>query len=123
MRDDLNFQGITSVWFDEGESRYLANLPERAQADRFFTLWTRREACAKAMGISVDHDLDPSLMSQVLGHDGGDGSPQLTVRDLSIGSDYAAALCAAGTGWGTTWHDFPVDLHRSTPRRKRSSAT
>jgi 4'-phosphopantetheinyl transferase len=110
-RDDLNFEGIMATWFDEAEATKLAQQPSAEQADRFFRLWTRREACAKAVGLSIEHDLDPSMMAEVFGSTATPGPPpELAVRDLVIGPHHAAAICAGDVDW------LVIDRHLSNAR-------
>lgn len=80
------------------ELAYLDSVSERDRLRVFMTVWTRKEAYGKALGVGLDFALNSVTAgpdASVIG--GVPGSWQ--VCDLAIGEGYAAALVAAGTDW------------------------
>jgi 4'-phosphopantetheinyl transferase len=53
---DLNYKAIVKRFFSEAESKYIL-FPEEQSLDRFFLLWTRKEAFLKAIGTGIISDL------------------------------------------------------------------
>jgi len=76
---------IADMLFDADEAAELRSLPEARRVRRFFELWTRKEAYAKALGVGLSVPLErlrpPRGWSLV---------------DLPLGSDHVGALCVRG---------------------------
>jgi len=53
LRELPQAMDIVQSYFTRAETRALASLPEAAQRDAFFVLWTHKEAIVKGLGISL----------------------------------------------------------------------
>jgi 4'-phosphopantetheinyl transferase len=53
LRDLPQAMDIVQSYFTPAERRALAALPERAQREAFFVLWTHKEAIVKGLGVSL----------------------------------------------------------------------
>jgi phosphopantetheine--protein transferase-like protein len=52
----MNFRGIIKSFFSKSESEFILEEPDKA-SDRFFKLWTRKEAFLKALGTGIADNL------------------------------------------------------------------
>ncbi len=52
LNKHLNYEPIVKRFFSEGEAEYILDDP-RESRDRFFLLWTRKEALLKAIGTGI----------------------------------------------------------------------
>ncbi len=93
---------IARRFFAPGDLQHLRALPALAQQAAFFDLWTRREACAKAIGQglsaftegvspSTDRSTAPGRTMWSLS-----AGPRCTLHELCPGAGYAAALAVQG---------------------------
>jgi 4'-phosphopantetheinyl transferase len=106
VRDDVDAERIAARLFPPAERAALQELPEPDRREAFFSGWTRREACAKAVGKGVAALLAGSGVSlpagehAELGRASGDGPPggPWTVWDLAPKPGYAAAVAVEGSG-------------------------
>lgn len=62
----VNYQHLSRRFFADVEHQALLRQSVEKQRHVFFQLWTRKEACIKAMGGSIAHSLDQVLVSQDL---------------------------------------------------------
>ncbi|MCG1043595.1 4'-phosphopantetheinyl transferase superfamily protein [Mycetohabitans sp. B8] len=53
-----DFEGVVTSYFSPKERRSFYALPSEQWRDRFFTLWTLKEAYIKARGVGLSIDLD-----------------------------------------------------------------
>ena len=53
---EMNFRGIIKSFFSKSESEFILEEPDKA-SDRFFKLWTRKEAFLKALGTGIADNL------------------------------------------------------------------
>ena len=118
IRADLDSDSIAARFFSANECKELASLagPERCQA--FFTCWTRKEAYLKARGVGLSLPLDrfdvsflPNEEPRLLAtRDDPFEARQWRLQAVDLGSDYAAALAAAGSDWKLRcWDCHPTD--------------
>jgi len=94
---DVVHDGVLSP----GEVAALRALGPEARDRAFFTVWTRKEAYAKArgLGLSLPFDrfsvsLDPAAPALLSADD--DDPARWTLRDVEAGAGYAAALAVSG---------------------------
>jgi 4'-phosphopantetheinyl transferase len=78
---------IADRLFAPDEAAELRRLPFDERTRRFFQLWTRKEAYAKALGVGM------AVPLRRLQAPSG-----WTVEDVSVGEGYAAAVCVQGRG-------------------------
>lgn len=62
----VDYQNISRRFFAEDEHHVLLQQPVEQQCHVFFRLWTRKEACIKALGGSIAHALDQVTVAQGL---------------------------------------------------------
>ena len=104
IRPDLVGEKMAERFFSPREVAVLRALPEHMQTRAFFNCWTRKEAYIKARGQGLSIALDRFDVSLTPGAPAAllsvDGDPQeasrWSLRELSVGSDYVAALAAEG---------------------------
>jgi 4'-phosphopantetheinyl transferase len=90
LQRDIEFDPIVEHYFEPAEVWDLRTAPPQERVERFFDLWTRKEACVKAEG-------------------GGLGLPPCTdrfgVRNLCPALGYAGAVASEGDEWRLAcWH-------------------
>ena len=76
----IDYEGITRRFFSTSEQQALFQLPTDQRNAAFFQIWTRKEACIKAMGGSIAMGLDqfdgaialdhPTTSVELVGEDG-----------------------------------------------------
>lgn len=99
MNTKVDFQGISHRFFAEAEHQMLRQQPSERQCPVFFQLWTRKEACIKAMGgsiaqaldqVDVSQGLDQSRITVKLMEKGN--FQELHVHNLLMGKHYAGSV-------------------------------
>jgi len=102
-----DWRELAGRFFAPVEVATLDRVPAPARERAFFQCWTRKEAYIKANGLGMTLPLDQFAVTL------GPGEParlihtdhdprqlgRWTLRDVSPGGDYAAALAAEGSGW------------------------
>lgn len=95
----VDFQGISHRFFAAEEHQVLLQQPFERQCSVFFQLWTRKEACIKAMGGSIAQALDQVDVSQGLEQPRiivnlmeKENMQELYVHNLPIGENYAGSV-------------------------------
>lgn len=96
----VDFRGISDRFFAAVEHQAVLQQPVDRQRQVFFQLWTRKEACIKAMGGSIAHALDQVSVAQGLDQpritvsviDQARSSQQLHVHNLCLGKEYSGAV-------------------------------
>ncbi|WP_055451231.1 4'-phosphopantetheinyl transferase family protein [Thiomonas bhubaneswarensis] len=102
IRPDLPDSALAAGVLTEGELDELAQLPPRQQTAVFFSCWTRKEACMKALGLGLA--LEPKTLhvgmmparQRVIADEADDF---IDVSPLPSPSGHAAALATLG-GFG-----------------------
>jgi 4'-phosphopantetheinyl transferase len=116
MRSGFSEDRIAEQFFSPGEIEELRALPQEAKREAFFSCWTRKEAYLKAMGEGLLSPLDQFSVSltpgepAVLRSVAGDPSETVrwSLRALTPGPGYAAALVVEGRSWQLTcWQWLP----------------
>ncbi len=79
------------------ELAHLDSVPEPDRLRVFMTVWTRKEAYGKALGVGLDFALHSVTVSPGPVVSGAQGSWQ--VCDVEVGEGYAAAVVAEGLDW------------------------
>jgi 4'-phosphopantetheinyl transferase len=106
--------------FSSGEQESLLNCPEDENLERFFQLWTSKEAYIKALGgglsiplqdfsvgVRSDSDNWSVVASGAKVPDNADAP--LMVRRLTVPESYAGAVAATGNDWSVQTHDVTSD--------------
>ncbi len=112
-------EGIPERFFSHREVEMLRSLPEDLQQEAFFYCWTRKEAYLKARGDGLRFPLDkcevsvsprePASLLRIIGDP--DEASRWSLKTLSPGSGYAAALAVLGHDWHLRcwqWLNFEV---------------
>lgn len=106
-RPEFASRRIAERFFSRQEFDVLRSLPADQQAEAFFNCWTRKEAYIKAIGEGMSMPLDqfnvslaPGSAAALLGNlrDAAEVS-RWSLRDLSPGAGYVAAVAVEGHGW------------------------
>jgi len=114
IRADISFMRLAERFFHPEEAATLRSLPPENRNAAFFELWTRKEACVKAMGIGlriplrrIRVSLDNENPQYVHGpsHDGGK-SGDWSIMPIEAPRGYAAAIAAQGRGWSVSLFEW-----------------
>jgi 4'-phosphopantetheinyl transferase len=85
---EIDVERLAARFFDASEVAALRALGERERRDRFFDLWTLKEAVAKALGL----ELPPALASVALEIDDRPAGPDLRLVRSPAGEGAAWQL-------------------------------
>ena len=115
VREQPDLQDIAKRFFSKDEVVALRRLPRRHQDRAFFRCWTRKEAYVKARGGGLSIPLDEFSVSLAPGNPvellnstlGEAEIRRWSLRDLSFGRLYAAALAVEGRGWRLRRRTWP----------------
>lgn len=107
LKDEMDCGGVAEQFFSPSEVAALRSLPTEGQKRAFFDCWTRKEAYIKARGEglslpldSFDVSLAPDEPAALLcTRDDACEAARWTLRELSPGPGYAAALAVEGRDW------------------------
>ena len=64
VKQNTNYQSIMYKYFSKEEIKYIQVGEPKEAINRFFLLWTRKEALLKALGIGIKIDLDLLTVSE-----------------------------------------------------------
>lgn len=99
VNTQVDYHNISRRFFAEDEHYVLLQQPVKQQCHVFFQLWTRKEACIKAMGGSIAHALDQVTVAQGLQQSPvtitvieQSSSRLLFVHNLALGKNYLGAV-------------------------------
>jgi 4'-phosphopantetheinyl transferase len=103
VRDDLEFGEIGRRFFRSDELRYLESGPDSSGGpgvrNRFFRLWTRKEAVLKALGVGLSGIGELSVLDDLLVADGAQGGAmRIALRTLPGPPGHALALAVEARG-------------------------
>jgi len=104
---DLDIDAVAQRFFSLHEQRQLASVSSEDRFEAFFRCWTRKEAYIKAKGEGLALPLDQFDVSLAVRDTNAllstrpDGSEagRWSLREVSAGPGYLAALCVAGHDW------------------------
>ncbi len=116
IRPDFANEEIAERFFSPQEVAAFHALPPESRLEAFFACWTRKEAYIKARGEGLSLPLDrfdvslapgqPAALMSV--HDDHREAARWSIRELSPGPDYVAAIAAEGHDWRLEcwqWHE------------------
>ncbi len=55
---DIEWQPIVNSYFTQNEKNWITNFPDDIQKNAFYTIWTRKEAVLKALGVGIVNHLN-----------------------------------------------------------------
>lgn len=93
IRSDQTAEVIAEQFFSQKEIAALNALTGEARQKAFYTFWARREACLKAQGVGLAFNLRKADFQN---------DDDLSVSNLDVESDYAAALAVEGQDYKLT---------------------
>ncbi|HKE55367.1 MAG TPA: 4'-phosphopantetheinyl transferase superfamily protein [Pyrinomonadaceae bacterium] len=107
MRSDLANETVAKHFFSTREQDDLSTLGPDEWQKGFFTCWTRKEAFVKAQGEGLSiplSEFDVSLLPEEAARllkvrNDGTNAANWSLHELSVGSDYVAALAVEGHDW------------------------
>ena len=107
---------IAERFFSAQEKTVFRSLPADLKREAFFTCWTRKEAYIKARGAGMSLPLDQFDVSLIPGEPAvllstrGDPREALrwSLRELTPGPGYVAALAVEGHGWHLVRWQLPA---------------
>lgn len=99
IREDFDYPPLAKLFLPEEELELLRELPPAQALARFFTLWTRMEACVKATGAGLAEALRPSGVRPWCEPLVVQGPNRVRVADLAAAEGFRAALAAFGDKW------------------------
>jgi 4'-phosphopantetheinyl transferase len=117
IRADLEIEPIAARFFSRREYTVLRALPGSVRLEAFFNCWTRKEAYIKARGEGLSLPLDRFDVSLVPGEpatllstrDDPQEATRWSLRALSPGPGYVAALAVEGRGWRLKCWQWPAE--------------
>ncbi len=100
---NIDWMRLAQRFFSRGEQLQLFALQSEKQLQAFFSFWTRKEAFVKCHGVGLSLPLDQFSVSinpgdppRLISMDAKVNDVQnWTIKDISLGSDYCAALAAS----------------------------
>ena len=108
VRSLQSLDTMLDQYFSVEEREFVHSVPKPKQTRAFFTLWTRREAVAKAFGLNLEAALNGipipifpfggriSFSHSGTGESSGSSSSgSWYVQDLELDPEYCGALCTA----------------------------
>jgi len=115
IRADVDCEQIAARFFSLRENAVLRALPAKLKTEAFFNCWTRKEAYIKARGEGLSLPLDQFDVSLAPGKPAKlldiRGDPQeatrWSLRALTPGPGYVAALAVEGHGWRLACWQWP----------------
>lgn len=115
IRPGLSDDNIAERFFSHPEIALLKTLSGNIRRQKFFSYWSRKEAYIKARGKGLaiplacfDVSMAPGNPVVLLNPEGvPESSRQWFLRDLIVGSNYAAAIAAEGNGWRLSCWQWP----------------
>jgi 4'-phosphopantetheinyl transferase len=124
VREDRPWAAIAERFFAGPERAAVGALPSAGRCQRFYEIWTAKEAYAKAVGLGLALPLDEVVV--VLAEPEpprlelrGDGDPRWRLVSLDVGAGYAAALVVDAREWALsrwTWRTpTPSDARAAEP--------
>jgi 4'-phosphopantetheinyl transferase len=104
MQPRVDVARMAERYFPAAEAAYVAEASAEERAGRFFALWTRKEACLKAVGARLMQGLRlPVLGTDPVVRDPSGRIPgPLAVRDVAAPQGFRAAVAVRGA------RPFPV---------------
>lgn len=114
VRPDLAVEALAARFFSAAETAALTALPEPERRQAFFQVWARKEACLKGCGTGISGGLGrfSLIFHPAIGRwsaqSANDPRADWSVRDVSVGDDYAGAVAARGE-WTLTMRLWPTD--------------
>ena len=107
IRQDIAAMEIAEHFFSSLEIAALRSVSPNQQTEAFYKCWTRKEAYIKAVGQGFSRSLDQFDVSLSPGepavilrsHDNEAETLNWTLREIALGSSYAAAVTVEGSGW------------------------
>lgn len=116
VRESVPCEELAANFFSPREVAALLALPARDRRRAFFECWTRKEAYIKARGEglslpldSFDVSLTPGEPAALLRTGEGREAAGWTLRELTPGDGYAAAVAVEGVGWRLRCWRWPRD--------------
>jgi len=119
VRDVGQLESIVDRYFNQGEKLLLASTSPRERPITLLTLWSRREAAAKALGLNLAAALSTVKMPVYptggsvplpeladLETDMGEKRPAWFIRDLELDKGHVGALCIEGPQIRVVFRDF-----------------
>lgn len=115
VQADLDCEQIAARFFSPRENAVLRALPAKLKPEAFFNFWTRKEAYIKARGEGLSFPLDqfdvslaPGELTTLLNARGDpQEAPRWSLRALTPGPGYVAALAVEGHGWRLVCWQWP----------------
>lgn len=103
MRAQPRLEAMAATKFAPEEGAALLALPSDERPAAFYRIWTRKEACLKALGVGIDFGLKRFAVSiddgpaRVLRMDGAPyAAEHWTVRSIGMPDGYTAAVATLG---------------------------
>jgi 4'-phosphopantetheinyl transferase len=98
VRTIPNASALAARFFHPDETAVLARVPSDAHDRVFLTLWVRKEAYLKAIGIGLAGGLDTySFLHSAETVDNRDERGEWTLADLDLGTRYVGAVAVGAT--------------------------
>jgi 4'-phosphopantetheinyl transferase len=63
--DEFDFEPIAQMFFSKKEKQYIQHSKENSR-NRFYQLWTRKEALLKAVGIGISENLHVEVLKEII---------------------------------------------------------
>ena len=119
VRDVGKLDSVVERYFSPEEQRFLASAVPAEHPRALLTLWSRREAAAKALGLDLSAALaavkvpvvpsgEPAEAPRLadIETDRGEKRPVWSIRDLELGEGHVGAVCHEGRQIPVVYRDF-----------------